>query len=331
MVNEQKTEPSHMHQKVFEREREILRNAKAKAGTALVTPDDFKALAVEYERLLKQEEKIVVIGDLTQNKLLRAQKMLHRAMQRYKAMAEQKSELLSIVSHDIKNKIAPIRELSSWVIEDLRNGEDKAHAIELLQHIGDASAQLAKSVSDTLHKESSRSTTIVPVFEWVDASKLALSVVETQRASARKKKIEIESSFTPGCEAYIDEFLLGEVMENLVTNAIKFSQPGSSIKTILEATDKIMTFSVIDHGPGLSEDDKKKLFGKYQTLSAKPTGGEVSTGIGLYIASKLAAMHNGRLEAFSEGPGKGSTFRLMIPIPRNGQEASFAKTGNEVA
>jgi len=324
-------EHPNMRQKVFEREREVLGDARAKAEAGDILAADYRQLVAEYERLLKQEEKIVVIGDLTQNKLLRAQKMLHRAMQRYKAMAEQKSELLSIVSHDIKNKIAPIRELAAWVVEDLEKGEDKRHAIELMKHIGDASSQLAKSVNDTLHRESSRSTTIVPVFEWTDISKLALSVVETQRPSATKKNIAIESSFTPKCEVYIDEFLIGEVMENLVSNAIKFSSGGTTIKTILEATDKMVAFSVADQGPGLTEGDKEKLFGKYQTLSAKPTGGEISTGIGLFIASRLAAMHNGRLEAFSEGLGKGTTFRLSIPIPEEGQEASFAKSSNEVA
>jgi signal transduction histidine kinase len=331
MAQEQNTGTrKNVHQKVFERERDVLRSARAMADSSGATPEDYAKLVEEYERLLKQEEKIVVIGDLTQNKLLRAQKMLHRAMQRYKAMADQKSELLSIVSHDIKNKIGPIRELASWVVEDLEKGEDKSHAIELMKHIGDASEQLAKSVNDTLHRESSRSTTIIPVFEWADVSKLVLSIVETQRASATKKNIAIESAFVPGCEAYVDEFLIGEVMENLVSNAIKFSPCGTSVKTVLEATDRMVTFSVVDHGPGLSEEDKLKLFGKYQTLSAKPTGGEVSTGIGLYIASKLASMHNGRLEASSDGPGTGSTFRLFFPIPDDGQEAAFAKTGKAV-
>jgi signal transduction histidine kinase len=73
---------------------------------------------------------------------------------------------------------------------------------------------------------------------------------------------------------------------------------------------------VHDEGPGLSEEDKNRLFGKYQTLSAKPTGGEVSTGIGLYIANKLVALHKGTLEAISEGPGKGTTFVVRLPVPK---------------
>ena len=317
-----------MHRKVFERERKVLHNARDKAEGSAITHDDYKKLVDEYERLLRQEEKIVVIGDLTQNKLLRAQKMLHRAMQRYKAIAEQKSELLSIVSHDIKNKIGPIRELAAWAVEDLQNGDNKEHAIELMQHVSEASTQLAKSVNDTLHRESSRSSTIMPVFEWADFSKLALSIVETQRPSATKKNITIESTFVPHCEAYVDEFLIGEVMENLVTNAIKFSPGGTTIKTMLEATNNMASFTVVDQGPGLNDEDKLKLFSKYQTLSARPTGGEVSTGIGLFIASKLAAMHNGRLEATSEGPGKGSTFKLSFPIPMAGKESEFAKAAD---
>ena len=318
-----------MRQKVFERENEILSQSQAKAASSATTAEDYNELLKEYERLLRQGEKIVVIGDSTQNKLIRAQKMLHRAIQRYKATAEQKSEILSIISHEIKNKIAPIRELSRWVIEDLTTDNNPAHALELIRHISDASEQLTKSVNDTLHRESSRSTTIVPVFEWADVSRIATSTVDNQRPCAEKKNIALIVEIAPKIDAIVDEFLLGEVYENLVSNAIKFSPQGSNVRISLYTTASDLVFKVVDNGPGLTDEDKEKIFGKYQTLSAKPTGGEVSTGIGLYIASKLAVLHNGKLEAASEGPGKGSTFSVTLPRPEGNTNGLSFKTEKE--
>jgi len=70
--------------------------------------------------------------------------------------------------------------------------------------------------------------------------------------------------------------------------------------------------SVRDQGPGLTSDDKSKLFGKFQRLSARPTGGESSTGLGLSIAERLVRKHGGRIWADSE-PGRGSTFTVELP------------------
>jgi|GEM_PF-2785574 len=305
-----------MRQSVFERERETLRQAQGKAsGTP--SKEDYLKLLDDYQHLLSQSEKIVSIGDSTQNKLVRAQKMLHRAIQRYKEAADKKSEILSMISHDIKNKAAPIRELSRWVIEDLKSGDKAEHAMELLKHISEAADQLIKSVNDTLNRESPQSTSIVPVFEWSDLSHIAEATVENQRPSAIKKNIEIKSHIEQDCEALVDEFLLGEVFENLLNNAIKFSSEGSVIETSLIRADEEIRFKVVDHGPGLNDEDMERIFGKYQILSAKPTGGEVSTGLGLFIAHKLITLHKGKIEAFSEGKDMGSTFTVFIPIPKD--------------
>ncbi|MBN1402927.1 MAG: HAMP domain-containing histidine kinase [Opitutales bacterium] len=316
-----------MRQSVFEREQESLNKARKNSQP---TAEDYACLADAYEKLLRQSEKIVAIGDSTQNKLLRAQKMLHRAIQRYKNTAEQKSEILSIVSHEIKNKAAPIRELSRWVIDDLRAGPDKIpHALELLKHISDASDQLINSVNDTLQRESSRSSTIVPAFEWSNLSQMAEAILVNQNSLAKKKNIAVETDIEPDCEAYVDDFLMGEVFENLVSNAIKFSYPDSKIFVSLCRGENMLVFSVSDFGQGLDEEDMKRVFGKFQTLSAKPTGDETSSGLGLFIAHKLVTMHNGTIDVFSDGKGKGCTFTVTLPVPKEQPAALSFKNISE--
>ncbi len=100
-------------------------------------------------------------------------------------------------------------------------------------------------------------------------------------------------------------------MDNLVSNAIKYSPLGKTIWVTVQRQGPIVQFRVRDEGPGLTDDDKKKLFGKFQRLSALPTDNESSTGLGLSIVKQIVEMHNGQVWAESEA-GQGSTFIIEL-------------------
>jgi signal transduction histidine kinase len=115
-------------------------------------------------------------------------------------------------------------------------------------------------------------------------------------------------------------------MENLISNAIKFSPFEKTIWVTVEYDERsrdnsdtrggsIITFSVRDEGPGLTREDRSKLYGKFQRLSARPTGGETSTGLGLSIIKGLVMLHGGAIRVGSE-PGKGSVFSVDLPVSR---------------
>jgi signal transduction histidine kinase len=102
-------------------------------------------------------------------------------------------------------------------------------------------------------------------------------------------------------------------MGNLISNAIKFSPPGRAITITTWKEGSNARFSVRDEGPGISVEDQKQLFGTFKKLSAKPTGGEKSTGLGLAIAKKIIHLHGGDIGAKS-APGQGSTFYFTLPL-----------------
>jgi len=104
-----------------------------------------------------------------------------------------------------------------------------------------------------------------------------------------------------------DATVLTQVIENLVSNAVKYSPPGRNICVRLLKSPERARCQVRDEGPGLSAEDQKKLFGKFARLSAKPTGGEHSTGLGLSIVKKMVEAMNGKVWCESE-LGKGATF-----------------------
>jgi signal transduction histidine kinase len=103
-----------------------------------------------------------------------------------------------------------------------------------------------------------------------------------------------------------------QVLENLVSNAVKYSPPGNAIFVRLKKHTQGVRIEVQDQGPGLSAEDQKKLFGKFARLSAKPTGGEYSTGLGLSIVKKMVEAMNGKV--WCEGElGQGATFIVEFP------------------
>jgi signal transduction histidine kinase len=104
-----------------------------------------------------------------------------------------------------------------------------------------------------------------------------------------------------------------EAIDNLISNAIKYSPIGGKISVVVTHESNNTIIRVADEGAGLSPEDLGRLFGRFQRLSAKPTAGESSTGLGLSIVKRIIDMHGGQVNANSPGPGQGSTFTVILP------------------
>jgi signal transduction histidine kinase len=104
-----------------------------------------------------------------------------------------------------------------------------------------------------------------------------------------------------------------EAIDNLVSNAIKYSPVGGKIAMAVGHEGNNTIIRIADQGAGLSPEDLGRLFGRFQRLSAKPTAGESSTGLGLSIVKRIIDMHGGDVTAASPGPGQGSTFTVTLP------------------
>ena len=149
--------------------------------------------------------------------------------------------------------------------------------------------------------------------ETVDMARLASASCQLVRPSAENKKQELILEAGAECLVDGDEGILRQVMDNLIGNAVKYSPLGKSIWVCVRKKDGEAWLEVRDEGPGLTETDKKRVFGKFQKLSAQPTGNESSTGLGLSIAKGLVELHGGRIWAESEA-GRGASFFIAIPL-----------------
>ncbi|MFQ3597062.1 MAG: tetratricopeptide repeat-containing sensor histidine kinase [Chloroherpetonaceae bacterium] len=224
---------------------------------------------------------------------------------------EMKSELIGIVTHDLSN---PLQAISGNIeLIRLRAGNPQK-VLAYTEQIELAVNQMQERIHHWLKVVANESTIRQLGKKEISMNVLVRNVLETMRCLVEKKSQKI--TFDEQAEVWVmaDAQLMYEVIENLVSNAIKYSPREKTIEVALTRNDALAQIAVKDEGEGLSEEDLKKLFGKFQTLSAKPTMGERSTGIGLFIAKQIVELHQGKIWAESEGKGKGATFFVQLPL-----------------
>ena len=239
---------------------------------------------------------------------------LKHARERLREMNEEKNEFMGIAAHDLRNPLSAIQGYAEMIIED---AQSLAHR-DLEgngQRIREAAKRMTEMVQNFLDANRIERGELKLNMAISDLSPLLQSVLETQspHATAKGKIIQIELPPTPTL-ALADVSITLQVFENLVSNAVKYSPPGKKIFVRLKAETGVVRFEVEDQGLGLSKEDQKKLFGKFARLSAKPTGGEHSTGLGLSIVKRLVEAMNGKVWCESE-LGMGAKFIVTIPQP----------------
>jgi signal transduction histidine kinase len=155
--------------------------------------------------------------------------------------------------------------------------------------------------------------------ERCDLGVLARLCVENNRMTASRKQIEIRYA---GTEHFVraDKNATMQILDNLLSNAIKYSPPGGAVCVEAGSDATEVWLSVKDSGPGISESDQKKLFQKFTRLTARPTAGESSNGLGLSIVKRLAEAMSGSVRCQSV-LGSGATFTLRLPAWQDGQTA----------
>jgi len=235
---------------------------------------------------------------------------LQHARARLREMNEEKNEFMGIAAHDLRSPLNAIRGYSEMVLENETLDKENAG---LIRKIHDAAARMAEMVQNLLDANRIEHGEMKLNLVQADLTSILASVVETQRprAAAKQQTIHLDRE-SPPLNALADSTVMVQVLENLVSNAVKYSPPGKSIFVRLKKAADTVRCEVQDEGPGLSPEDQKKLFGKFARLSAKPTGGEGSTGLGLSIVKKMVGAMNGKVWCESE-PGKGATFIVEVP------------------
>lgn len=231
----------------------------------------------------------------------------------------EKNEFMGIAVHDLKNPLQTII-MNTSMMRRYRDKMDNEQRDYLFERIEETTRRMHNIITNLLDANAIEMGKVEfsPEHFSIDEEIRALVSDYTEKAAAKSITLHFLPE-TTGIQAFADKHRTMEVIENLLSNAVKFSPPDKNIfiRTALYTSNskpsrQMVRMEVQDEGPGLSEKDKTKLFGKFARLSAQPTGGEHSTGLGLSIVKRFVEAMNGEIWCESE-EGNGATFVLLLP------------------
>jgi len=258
-----------------------------------------KEINTQKQQIEEQSGKIKQVNDTlrVRNKKLRE-------------LNEEKNYMMSVVAHDLKSPLNQINGLANVINLDDQNLNKTQK--ECLDNISIASVRLRDMIDKILDSSIVGNRDKNLEIENIDVEVMASAVLNDFSTAASKKNIKLnKKSGSKKAIVSADKHYLRQVLDNLVSNAIKFSPPGKSVNlNIIEEGDKILA-EIQDEGPGLTSEDKEKLFTEYAVLSAKPTGNEVSTGLGLAIVKNYVERMGGEVWCESEY-GHGASFKFKL-------------------
>lgn len=269
-----------------------------------------KKLEVANEELGVANENL----EITNKKLEVSNRDLDIANEKLKGLDKLKSEFLSLASHQLRSPLTAIKGYTSMLLEGTFGKlEEKQREVNV--RILESSQSLIGMIEDFLNVSKIEQGGMQYVFAPTDLSKMVTGLFEEMKISAESKHLEFALEMDAGDTFTVnaDAGKLKQVFLNLVDNSIKYTPSGFvHLSLVRDKSNNTITFEVKDSGVGISPETKVKLFQKF----SRGEGGKLNTGgsgIGLYLAQEITKVHKGEVVIESEGLGKGSSFRVVLP------------------
>lgn len=265
--------------------------------------NDFIRKPFEKEELIIRSKTLIRLKNLTS-----ANKVLEEAIYL-------KNRFIEMYIHDLKNPLTSIIALSDMLSQDDTIARNNQDVVNIITHSSQLMLKLVEKLLLSSRIESGKVTLVKESLNINDI--LQEAIIDNERSAVLKEQT---ITFYPETESppivFADRLKLRQVIENLISNAIKYSPYRSKIEIKVERNVTYVRFMVKDFGQGLSEEDKANVFHRFNRLSALPTGGESSSGIGLSIAKDLVELHNGKIWVESN-LDEGSCFTVELPVEKN--------------
>jgi PAS domain S-box-containing protein len=315
---------------------------KSTSFLELIYPDDRPALAEEYQRrfrgdrsihpfrviakggrtlwvearaaLINWEGRPAVLDfltDITERK--QAEEALARKNTELAALNEQKNQFLGMAAHDLRNPLAVILNYTEFILGGYV-GTTTPEQTKFIATMKRSSEFMLKLINDLLDVAKIEAGKVNLELEPTDLAELLRQNIALNQVLAGKKGVRLELEFAADLpKMELDPAKIEQVLNNLVSNAVKFSSPGSTVKIRAARSNGTVRISVADHGPGIPPDEIGKLFTAFGRTSVRSTTGEKDTGLGLLIVKRILEAHHGGIRVESE-PGKGTTFFADLPV-----------------
>ena len=222
-------------------------------------------------------------------------------------------ELVGLICHDLRTPACTIAGFADLLLDYGKTPltVDQKASLERIRKNAHYMLDLVASLLDMVRIENGQ---VKLDRKRVNLCDLARETAESAMVVAASKQILVVRDLPEeGLEAYVDRARMTQVLTNLLSNAVKFSRPGTTVQIGARRRGGQHEIWVKDEGPGIPTGEQSMLFGKFGRTSVRPTAGEKSIGLGLYIVKEILGLHQGTIEVDSK-PQLGSTFRVMLPV-----------------
>lgn len=252
-----------------------------------------------------------------ERELLRARQAADEATKTERAARAQaeratraKDDFLALVSHELRT---PLSAILGWTQVLLKQAAERPELIRGLSVIESNSRLQARLVEDLLDMSRIVSGKLRLEVQQVNLSNVLEAAIETARPAAEVRALRLQSVLDPGVIVSGDPGRLQQVFWNLLSNSIKFTPKGGSVRVVMGRVNSHVEVSVIDSGQGMSAEFLVHAFDRFRQSDSADTRKSAGLGIGLSLVKYLVEMHGGSVEARSEGEGRGSTFVVKLP------------------
>jgi len=230
-----------------------------------------------------------------------------------------KTSFVSAVSHELRTPLTAIKGFVATLLQDQDDYFDKSTRNEFYEIIDSECDRLKRLIDDLLSVsriEAGRSLEMRR--EPFSPLKVAIRVVRAHKSFAQKNKLILDA---PKDLPVIvgDEDKFEQILNNLISNAIKYSPQGGEIRLALRAENELLKITVQDHGIGVPADKLQRIFAKFERVDNSDTRRTGGTGIGLFLVKHLVEQHGGKVWAEST-LGEGSVFHIELPLAGNGED-----------
>lgn len=251
-----------------------------------------------------------IIREITERK--RTERKLQQQNAELRETNLAKDKFFSIIAHDLKNPFHAINGIAEVLIEDYASFKD-ADKLKYLEKIKESGKEAYILLENLLEWSRSQTGRIAVKLELSNLYILTKDVLLQFEAALLSKNLKLSVFMERDIAAIVDENMFKTVMRNLISNAIKFTNPGGSITLASSTTSNEVAISVTDSGIGMPPEDIEKLFRIDQNYSRPGTSMEKGTGLGLLLVKEFVTKMEGVISVESK-PGEGSTFRVTLPL-----------------
>lgn len=258
-------------------------------------------------------EKLETFNEELERQVDERAEEIRRQNEQLRLMNQEKADFMNIAAHDLRNPLTAVQGIAS-IMADPDEELDKQDILDFADIISRSSDRMFELIENYLNVHKLEQGDVQVEVKPLNLAEEIMQSVERFAMQTAKKKMTVRLL---GAEEEVpvlaDPTFTGQVLDNVLSNAIKYAPIGSEITVQLHRNEKEGGVTITDEGPGIPEDKMNELYKKFCKIGSIPTGGEVSTGLGLSIVKQLLNMMGGDIRCESR-PGEGASFTVVLPV-----------------